>query len=60
MPRLSAATFLKDGVEKVSVHYEYDAPVTVIKSLNRAAEISHWGSNMNIQDNVWLKNAGAE
>lgn len=60
VPRWSDAGFLTNELEEVSVLYEYDAPVTVVKSLKRAAEISHWGSNLNIQDDIWLKNDGAE
>ena len=40
------------------MQYQYDVPVLEITKLERAAEISHWGANLNIQDNIWLHNAG--
>ncbi len=42
------------------MHYKYDAPVTTVAKLERAAEISHWGSNLNIEDKMWIKNDGAK
>ncbi|KAG9037725.1 dolichyl-diphosphooligosaccharide--protein glycosyltransferase subunit 1 [Tulasnella sp. JGI-2019a] len=59
VPSWTDATFQNDAKEQVTVHYELDSPYTTIKTLKRAAEISHWGSNLNIQDNIWLKNEGA-
>lgn len=29
-----------------------------VKSLRRVAEISHWGANLNINDDIHLYNAG--
>lgn len=29
-----------------------------LKSLKRSAEVSHWGANLNIQDEMSLVNAG--
>jgi oligosaccharyltransferase complex subunit alpha (ribophorin I) len=31
-----------------------------ITSLKRVAEISHWGANLNIQNDIALRNAGPE
>jgi oligosaccharyltransferase complex subunit alpha (ribophorin I) len=42
----------------VSVQYGHDAPVLALRTLRRAAEISHWGANLNIQDEIELYNAG--
>lgn len=42
------------------VHYESRDPIIGIRTLRRAAEVSHWGSNLNIQDEVALMNDGAE
>ncbi|KAF8592190.1 oligosaccharyl transferase alpha subunit [Ramaria rubella] len=46
--------------QRISIHYEIEIPVIRVLSLRRAAEVSHWGSNLNIQDNIHLKNDGAE
>lgn len=40
------------------VHYETREPVIGIRSLRRTAEVSHWGANLNIQDEVALFNDG--
>ena len=29
-----------------------------VKNMQRTAEISHWGANLNIQDEIHLYNAG--
>ncbi|KAF9513259.1 hypothetical protein BS47DRAFT_1376772 [Hydnum rufescens UP504] len=44
--------------ETVKVHYQYEKPLVTVALLRRAAEISHWGSNLNIQDNIHLRNDG--
>lgn len=45
--------------ETVKIHYQYDGPVLTVAKLRRAAEISHWGANLNIQDDIHLRNDGA-
>lgn len=60
VPPWTQAAFLSEGQEHVTVHYELDSPYATLKSFKRAAEVSHWGSNLNIQDNIWLKNEGAQ
>jgi len=42
----------------VTVRFKYEEPVIEFKSLQRTAEISHWGSNLNIQDDIFLHNGG--
>lgn len=55
----SATTeFLSDIQQVVSVQYNYDHPVLEVTKLQRSAEISHWGSNLNIEDRIDLHNAG--
>jgi oligosaccharyltransferase complex subunit alpha (ribophorin I) len=51
-------SFLQDHQLPVLVHYNYDHPVLEVTKLKRAAEISHWGANLNIQDEIALHNAG--
>ena len=50
--------FLSKHQQPVSVHYNYDHPVLEVTKLQRSAEISHWGSNLNIEDKIILHNAG--
>jgi len=40
------------------LHYVYEYPVIEVLDLKRSAEISHWGANLNIQDDIVLHNAG--
>jgi oligosaccharyltransferase complex subunit alpha (ribophorin I) len=42
------------------VHYETREPIVGIRSLHRAAEVSHWGANLNIQDEIALFNDGPQ
>jgi len=50
--------FLTKHQEPLTVHYNYDTPVLEVTKLKRAAEISHWGANLNIQNEIHLRNAG--
>jgi oligosaccharyltransferase complex subunit alpha (ribophorin I) len=54
---------LGDGVTALtqvplSVHYESKTPVVGLRTLKRSAEVSHWGGNLNIQDEMELVNNG--
>lgn len=42
------------------VHYQTTTPIIGIRKLRRSAEVSHWGNNLNIQDEVELFNDGPE
>lgn len=50
--------FIAKYQQPISVHYNFDHPVLEVKTLRRTAEISHWGSNLNIEDKIDLHNAG--
>lgn len=54
----TGAEFLSKYQQPVSVHYNHDYPVLEVTKLQRLAEISHWGSNLNIEDQIDLHNAG--
>ncbi|PWN39536.1 Ribophorin I [Ceraceosorus guamensis] len=41
-----------------SVHYKHDAPVISVVRADRHVEISHWGDNLAIDDQLWLRNDG--
>lgn len=58
IPVSTNKAFLRSKQKRITIHYEYGNPILEVTKLERAAEISHWGSNLNIQDNVWLHNAG--
>lgn len=50
--------FVREHQKPINVHYSYDYPVLEVKKLQRSAEVSHWGSNLNIEDKIELRNAG--
>ncbi|CAD6584510.1 MAG: dolichyl-diphosphooligosaccharide--protein glycosyltransferase subunit 1 [Tremellales sp. Tagirdzhanova-0007] len=54
------ATLGETAIEQkpFSVHYETREPVIGLRSLKRSAEVSHWGANLNIQDDIALVNIG--
>jgi hypothetical protein len=58
IPPSASAAFIEQHQKRVVVHYYFGAPVVEITSLNRSAEISHWGANLNIQNDIALRNAG--
>ncbi|TFK55698.1 Ribophorin I [Heliocybe sulcata] len=58
IPESSSAEFVTKHQKHVTVHYNHDFPLAEITTLKRAAEISHWGANLNIQDEIVLHNAG--
>ncbi|KAJ7890816.1 Ribophorin I [Mycena leptocephala] len=50
--------FLSKHQQPIVLHYNYEYPVVEVPKLKRSAEISHWGANLNIQDDIHLRNAG--
>jgi len=52
------AEFITKHQQPISVHYHFDHPVLEVKKLERSAEISHWGANLNIEDKIHLYNSG--
>ncbi|KAJ3898489.1 Ribophorin I [Lentinula edodes] len=58
VPPSANQAFLDKYQQRVVLHYSYDYPVLEVLKLRRAAEISHWGANLNIQDDIVLHNAG--
>ncbi|KAG6331749.1 hypothetical protein ID866_7343 [Astraeus odoratus] len=52
------AKFVSKYQQPVSIHYNFEHPVLEVKRLERSAEISHWGANLNIEDKIHLYNAG--
>lgn len=58
IPQSTSEEFVGDKQKRITVHYECDFPVVEISKLTRAAEISHWGANLNIEDNFLVHNGG--
>ena len=52
------ADFVDKNQQRVAVHFNYDFPVLEVTKYRRSAEVSHWGANLNVQDEVNLRNAG--
>ncbi|KAG8895291.1 dolichyl-diphosphooligosaccharide--protein glycosyltransferase subunit 1, partial [Tulasnella sp. 403] len=59
VPATTTPSFNEEEQQLIKIHYTYDAPVIAVPKLRRLAEVSHWGANLNIQDEIWLKNNGA-
>lgn len=60
LPASDGKQFAAKIQELVKIHYPYDTPVLSVPTLRRAAEISHWGANLNIQDDIHLRNDGSK
>lgn len=58
IPRSTDENFIAEHQQPVTIHYFHEQPVLEVLKLIRSAEISHWGANLNIQDNIQLHNAG--
>jgi hypothetical protein len=41
-----------------SIHYQQPEAVASIRKLDRLVEVSHWGGNLAVQDNIDLFNSG--
>ncbi|PNF17111.1 Dolichyl-diphosphooligosaccharide--protein glycosyltransferase subunit 1 [Cryptotermes secundus] len=46
------------SIDKMSVHYENNAPFLTITNLERVIEVSHWG-NIAVEETIDLKHSGA-
>jgi oligosaccharyltransferase complex subunit alpha (ribophorin I) len=40
------------------VHYEHKEALVAVEKLKRSIEVSHWGGNVNVQDEMELVNIG--
>ncbi|KAF8913891.1 oligosaccharyl transferase alpha subunit [Gymnopilus junonius] len=58
LPPSTTDEFIEKYQQPVNVHYYHDQPVLEILKLKRSVEISHWGANLNTQDEIVLYNAG--
>ena len=58
IPPSASQEFVDKKQKHITVHYSFDYPVLEVTKLERTAEISHWGANLNIEDKIWLHNGG--
>lgn len=58
VPSSNNRDFVEKYQQELLLHYVYEYPVIEVLNLKRSAEISHWGANLNIQDDIVLHNAG--
>ncbi|KAG6919438.1 hypothetical protein DXG01_006321 [Tephrocybe rancida] len=58
IPSSANQNFIQKYQQPISIHYHHEQPVLEVTKLTRSAEISHWGNNLNIQDDLTLHNAG--
>ncbi|KAI9001442.1 oligosaccharyl transferase alpha subunit [Trametes punicea] len=58
IPPSATQDFVDTKQRQITVHYGYDLPVLEVTKLERAAEISHWGANLNVENKIHLHNAG--
>lgn len=58
IPPSATKNFVDKKQKEIVIHYALDFSVLEITKLERSAEISHWGANLNIEDNIYLHNAG--
>ncbi|KAF8812442.1 oligosaccharyl transferase alpha subunit [Phlegmacium glaucopus] len=58
IPSSASDDFIHKHQQPVTVHYHHDQPVLEVLELKRSVEISHWGANLNTQDEIVLHNAG--
>lgn len=58
LPSSASDEFLDKYQQRILIHYTHEYPLLEVTELKRSAEISHWGANLNIQDDIHLRNAG--
>ncbi|KAJ7682815.1 Ribophorin I [Mycena polygramma] len=58
IPKSANDEFILKHQQPVVMHYDYEYPVVEVPKLKRSVEISHWGANLNIQDDIHLRNGG--
>ncbi|KAF4619525.1 hypothetical protein D9613_005085 [Agrocybe pediades] len=58
IPPSASSSFIEQYQQPITIHYNHDQAVLEVLKLQRSVEISHWGANLNTQDNIVLHNAG--
>lgn len=59
-PTLGSGSTVITGKENPAfkVHYEHKEALVAVEKLRRSVEVSHWGGNVNVQDEMELVNIG--
>lgn len=47
-------------IEQGFVRFEHPSSVLTVVSVDRTAEVSHWASNVAVEDKAWIRNDGPE
>lgn len=58
IPPSASSSFVEQYQQPITIHYNHDQAVLEVLKLKRSVEISHWGANLNTEDNIVLHNAG--
>eukprot|EP01105_Mastigella_eilhardi_P005868 TRINITY_DN17559_c0_g1_i1.p1 TRINITY_DN17559_c0_g1~~TRINITY_DN17559_c0_g1_i1.p1 ORF type:complete len:509 (-),score=153.54 TRINITY_DN17559_c0_g1_i1:61-1542(-) len=45
--------------DNMRVHFENDSPFITITNVERELEVSHWGSNLAVEEHYWVRHDGA-
>lgn len=57
-PYTDVVPYKAGSVEQGSVHFQSDLPQVTAVTLDRVAEVSHWGDALSIEDRILLRNTG--
>ncbi|TFK28748.1 oligosaccharyltransferase alpha subunit [Coprinopsis marcescibilis] len=58
IPPSANQNFVEEYQQRVEIQYYLEQPVLEVTEYKRAVEVSHWGANVNTQDEITLHNAG--
>ncbi|KAI7855229.1 Ribophorin I [Circinella umbellata] len=53
-------SIMPETFDKLRVHYEFSKPLLTVTELVRDLQVSHWGGNLNVEENYKLHHSGAE
>ena len=57
-PSGSSGAVARSDNPPFKVHYEHKEALIAVEKLKRSIEVSHWGGNVNVQDEMELVNIG--
>ena len=53
-------SIMPETFDTLRVHYEFSKPLLTVTELVRDLQVSHWGGNLNVEENYKLHHSGAE
>ena len=53
-------SIMPETFDALRVHYEFTKPLLTVTELVRDLQVSHWGGNLNVEENYKLHHSGAE